>query len=285
MNTKDPIDLAQLLALQKKPLPFSPGEALFWDDPHISIGMLEAHLDPNSDRASRRPALIDRSVEWLTETLNLTPGMAVLDLGCGPGLYASRLAQRGLNVTGIDGSRRSIDYAQKDAGEQGLTIDYRYANYLDLTAQEMYDAALLIYGDFCPLSPDQRSTLLGNVWRALKPGGHFVLDVTTRIHRQQSANRNGWYVADRGFWKPGPHLVLEEGFDYPEESIFLDQYIVIEADGRMSVYRNWFQDYSRDTITAELEAGGFRVESLWSDLAGTPFSEESGWIGVVARRL
>ena len=53
----------------------------------------------------------------------------------------------------------------------------------------------------------------------------------------------------------------------------------------MSIYRNWFQDYTGETIRAEIEAGGFRVESLGSDLMGTPFSPESEWIGVVARKI
>lgn len=276
------MNLQQLKGWQEKPAPFAPGEALFWDDPHISVGMLEAHLNPTHDLASRRPEIIDRSVAWMADTLGLGPGKAVLDLGCGPGLYASRLARRGVSVTGVDGSRRSIDYAIQAAAGAGLSITYRYENYLALADQAQYDAALLIYGDFCPLSPEQRRALLGNVHRALKPGGYFVLDVTTRIHRQRNGGKNGWYAAEQGFWKPGPHLVLEEGFDYPEQSLFLDQYIVIEADGRMSVYRNWFQDYDRERISAELAAGGYRVESLWSDLAGTPFSTQSEWIGVVA---
>ena len=147
-----------------------------------------------------------------------------------------------------------------------------------------YDVALLIYGDFCPLSPEQRRQLLKNIHRALKPGGHFVLDVTTPPHRRRVGSRNGWYVAETGFWKPGPHLVLENGFDYPEQSIYLDQFIVVEDDGAISVYRNWFQDYTRETITAELERGGFRVQSVWNDLTGTPYTEDSEWIGLVTQR-
>lgn len=253
--------LAQLAELQKKPEPFTPGEALFWDDPHISKHMLAAHLDPDTEAASRRPQVIDRSVEWLIATLPLRAGDSILDLGCGPGLYASRHAR-----------------------ENNLQITYRYENYLDLKDEDLYDAALLIYGDFCPLNPGQRAKLLQNVYRALKPGGKFVFDVSTRELRQKHRNQNGWRVLESGFWKPDPHLLLEEGYDYPEQSIWLDQFITIEADGKISVYRNWFQDYTPDTITAELEQGGFRVDSLWGDLTGTAYTPESEWIGVVAQR-
>jgi hypothetical protein len=89
---------------------------------------------------------------------------------------------------------------------------------------------------------------------------------------------------ESGFCKPGPHILLEEGFEYPELSVWLDQFITIEADGKVSVYRNWFQDYTPETITEELEQDGFSVKSLWGDLTGTPYVSNSEWIGVVARK-
>ena len=276
--------IAQLIELQHKPEPFTPGEPLFWDDLHISSQMLQCHLDPNIEAASRRPETIDRAVLWLIDTLSLKAGDSLLDLGCGPGLYASRLARAGLQITGVDYSRRSIAYATEYANENHLDILYRYENYLNLKDENQYDAALLIYGDFCPLSPEQRSRLLQNVHRALKPHGKFVLDVTTREHRKKYGNRNGWQALETGFWKPGPHLVLEEGFDYPEESIWLDQYTVVEADGKVSVYRNWFQDYTPETICAELEQNHFTVEGVWGDLTGSPHTPEGEWIGVIAQK-
>jgi SAM-dependent methyltransferase len=286
---------------------------LFWDDPHISAQMLAFHLDPGIDAASRRPETIDRSVAWIAATLGLQLGDAVLDLGCGPGLYATRLAGRGLRVTGVDYSRRSIAYASDYARKHGLDITYRYQNYLELADENQYDAALLIYGDFCPLSPGQRALLLQNVHRALKPGGYFVLDVSTRECRKRYEwkgsspydfsslgdantatfsefrlavkNSPDWRFLESGFWKSGQHLLLEEGFDYPTQSIWLDQAIVIEENGKLSVYRMWFQDYTPKTITAELQAGGFRVESLWGDLTGKLYTDGSEWIGLVTRKM
>lgn len=277
------MNLDLIRQLQEKPAPFTPGEPLFWDDTHISAQMLKWHLNPENDVASRRPETIRRSVDWLVAALGLQAGDAVLDLGCGPGLYAACLAEKGLRITGVDYSRRSIDYATEYAWQNKLDIHYRYQDYLTLEDENLYDAALLIYGDYCLLAPEQRSRLLDNVRRALKPGGYFVLDVTTPIHRQKHGSRNGWYAAGQGFWKPGPHLALEEGFDYPEQFVFLDQVIVIEENGKVSVYRNWFQDFTQKTITAELTAGGFTVVSVWSDLVGTPLAQDSGWIGIVAQ--
>ena len=276
--------LSQLLDLQQKPLPFTAGETLFWDDPHISAQMLEAHLNPNIDAASRRPEIIDRSVNWLIRTLGLKAGDSILDLGCGPGLYASRLARAGFQVTGVDYSRRSIEYAKEYAAKNYWNISYRHQNYLELKDINQYDVALLIYGDFSPFDPQQRTVLLQNIHGALKPDGRFVLDVSTPEQRRRDGNKKGWYAAENGFWKPGPHLVLEQGFDYPEQSVWLDQYTVIEANGKISVYRNWFQDYTAESINEELQQGGFLVESLWSDLTGQPYSPDSEWIGLITHK-
>jgi SAM-dependent methyltransferase len=277
------IDLSRILQAQEKPQPFEPGEPQFWTDPHIASQMLSFHLDPTLDAASRRPETIDRITNWIATSVGLQPGDHILDLGCGPGLYAQRLAQAGFQVTGVDFSQNSIDYALSQAKEKQLPIQYRCQSYLQLDEPAQYSAVLLIYGDFCPLAPQQRAKLLANVRRALKPNGCFILDVTTPHLRQKDGLKNGWYAAGQGFWKPGPHLVLEQGFAYPDD-LFLDQYIVIEGDGKISVYRNWFQDYTPETIRAELSAGGFEVESLWNDLAGTPYTPDSDWIGIVARK-
>lgn len=276
--------ISQLIELQQRPDPFSHSEPLFWDDPHISSQMLAAHLNPDNDVASRNPQTINRSVQWLITTLGLKAGDPVLDLGCGPGLFSSRFARAGLQVTGVDYSHRSIEYATNHAHRNKLNITYRYQNYLELTDENQFAAAFLIYGDFCPLSPAQRVRLLHNIHCALVPGGKFVLDVSTREHRRKYGNKSGWYAVESGFWKPGPHLVLEKGFDYPEHLIWLDQYTVIEADGKVSNYRNWFQDYTPETITEELADNGFRVESLWGDLTGTAHAPDGEWIGIMAVR-
>jgi len=281
---KPKVDIHTLSTLQRRPPIFEPGQAQFWDDPYISTQMLKAHLDPTNDAASRKPETIDRSVCWLIKELDLSADDALVDLGCGPGLYASLFAAYGLRVTGIDYSRRSIAYATQKAREAGQTITYRYQNYLSLADSDHFDAACLIYGDYCPLPPDARKKLLANIRRALKPGGRFALDVTTPQHRRIHGLQNTWYAVETGFWKPGSHLVLEQGFHYPKHDIFLDQYIILEPDGTVSIYRNWFQDFTTETITQELETAGFKVRGLWGDLTGKPLHEESEWIGVIARR-
>lgn len=273
-----------LQRLSERPEPFAPGAPRFWDDPHISASMLAAHLDPSRDAASRRPDLIDASVRWLLSAMGLHPGDALLDLGCGPGLYSERFCRAGLRVTGIDASRRSIDYAIAHAAAHQLAVDYRYGDYLAMDFRRRFDAAVLIYGDLCALAPAQRDRLLAATHTALKGGGRLALDVTTSHRHAATAASNRWQVSDTGFWRPAPHLVLTQGFGYPERDIYLEQYIVIDADGTVTVYRNWFQDYTVAAITEVLKRHGYTIDGIWGDLTGQPYDPASEWIGVVASK-
>lgn len=104
-----------IIEYSKKPELYAKSTSKFWDDEHISKSMLEAHLEPNIDAASRNHKFIDQSVEWINRIVPAQEYKSVLDLGCGPGLYTERLYNKGYSVTGVDLSKRSIEYAKKQA--------------------------------------------------------------------------------------------------------------------------------------------------------------------------
>lgn len=275
--------LKTILQYSVKPPLFAPGEKLFWDDPHISKSMLEAHLNPEHDAASRRPATIDKEIQHLITSGIMKQGDKVLDLGCGPGLYASRLAEKCMKVTGIDISERSLNYAIAQATSRGLDIEYLCMDFFDIDYAGEFDAVLQTYGELNTFSDEKRDMLLAKIHKALKPAGPFIFDVSTRVQRMKGGLKNNWYITDGGFWRPGKHLVLERGFDYPENDVWLDQYIVV-ADETVSVYCNWFHDYTLQSIRQALQKAGFKVTHAWNDLTGTPYEESGDWIAIAAKR-
>jgi len=179
------MNINELLKLSKKPKLFERSEYLFWDDPHISKKMLEAHLNPEWDAASRKISTIDKSVKWLNKEVFLNNELKVLDLGCGPGLYTSRLAELGYSVTGIDYSKRSINYANKNAAENELDIKYIYQNYLTIDFESEFDVIMLIFCDLGALTNEERDILLAKIYKALKPGGTFILQETNILKNQR----------------------------------------------------------------------------------------------------
>ncbi len=268
-----------------KPLLFEPGEPEFWDDPHISKSMLKAHLDQAHDGASRRSDEIEKTVRHLIASGFLKTGDRILDLGCGPGLYSSRLCLQGMKLTGIDISRRSIGYACSQAEKERLDINYICADFFDIEYEGNFDAVLQFYGEICTFSDEKRDVLLSLIYRALKDNGIFIFDVSTRALRMREGLKNRWYVSEDGFWRAGKHLVLEEGFDYPEDDTWLNQYIVADEDGTVKTYRLWMHDYSLETISLVLEKNGFKVEQVWNSLSGETYRKGGDWIAIAVRKV
>jgi len=275
--------ISTIIARAPKPPLYEPGESLFWDDSHISKGMLEAHLNPDNDLASRKHTTIDSEVEHLVSSGILKPGDRILDLGCGPGLYSRRLSARGMKVTGIDISGRSLNYAITQSKEQGLDTEFCRVNFFNIDYSLEFDAVIQTNGEINVFSDEKRDQLLAILHQALKPGGLLIFDITTRALRMRYVAKNSWYVSDGGFWRKSKHLVLEQGFYYPEENVWLDQYIVIDSDD-VKVYNNWFHDYDLDTIRRVLHRADFKVIHAWNDLSGSPYQDGGDWIAIVSQK-
>jgi cyclopropane fatty-acyl-phospholipid synthase-like methyltransferase len=246
--------------------------------------MLTFHLNKDTDVSSRREEFINRSVEWIASHFNVGAETKIADFGCGPGLYTTRLAQRQADVTGIDFSKSSIQYAQDIATKEGLSIQYLNQNYLVYAMDDRFDLILMIMCDFCALSPVQRKKMLNKFFAILEPGGSVLLDVyslTAFDQREEAA----MYEANllNGFWSPNKYYGFLNTFKYEKERVALDKYTIIEATRIWTVY-NWLQYFSSETLEKEFVEVGFTVEKLYSDVAGSPFNSDSTEIAVVAKR-
>jgi SAM-dependent methyltransferase len=257
-----------------------------WTDAHISGKMLEYHLNPDSDLASRKPEFIDKSVDWMKAHFRIGPGSRIVDFGCGPGLYTNRLARTGARVTGIDFSANSLAYARKKAAEDGLVIDYVEADYLEYEgAPESCDLISLIYCDICPLNPEQRARLLGLFRRMLAPGGRVLLDVwTTRYYESRKEETEFAPRQMDGFWSKDDYFGFHCAFKYDKEKVVLDKYAIAES-GRTRSYFNWLQCYTPATLAEEMRTAGLHVSEIYGDVAGAPFRDDSPLLAVVATKV
>lgn len=129
-------------------------------DDYILKQMLKAHLDPDFNGASRKLDFIDKSVSWIKQVMPSQKYSSLLDIGCGPGLYAERFTPEGYMVSRVDFSRRSICYAKHSAIKAGLNIHYICQNYLALDIGRQFDLSTMIYCDYGPLSTDNRRIVL-----------------------------------------------------------------------------------------------------------------------------
>ncbi len=281
------LDFELLKKYARKPDLFEKSNAsLLWNDEHISKGMLQAHLDPDAEAASRKHGFIDDSTKWIFEYSRLNKGDKILDLGCGPGLYCERFARQGFQVTGIDFSTRSLDYAKQKAVENKLEIEYIHQNYLTIDFTAEYKLIILIYCDLGALANEETHNLLGKVYNALKPGGVFIFDVFTPVKYADSKEYEKlWQYEESGFWRPYPYICLYSHYVYPENDTHLDQMIILDEYEDITVYRTWDHFYTKETITKLLKSVGFNEMEYFSNVAGKGYDDKSETLCVIAKKM
>lgn len=276
----------ELMDINRRPPCFSVYTAEeLWTDPYTASQMLKYHLDKDLPLATRRHDFVDQSASWIAEHFQLANAKKVADFGCGPGLYASRLAQAGAKVTGIDFSANSIDYAHDQARQDGLEIDYMHMNYLNFSSDEHYDLITMIFCDYCVLSPSQRASLLGIFKQHLSPNGQVLLDVNT-LNRLNTREEAASYERRQlnGFWSPDDYFGFVNTFKYEDENVVLDKFTIIEKERTREVY-NWHQHFDPFSLKKEMKDNGFAIEETYGDVSGSPFDPEADEMAVVLRPM
>ena len=136
-----------------------------------------------------------RAMDNLLRALDLARGARVLDLACGKGRHSRYLAEKGFDVTGLDISTASIDYARQF--EHDHLSFYQHDMRLPFRSN-YFDAVMNMFTSFGYFNTERDHLLsLENVRKNLKPGGLFLLDffnsewVRKHLVRAETKNVDG----------------------------------------------------------------------------------------------
>ena len=124
----------------------------------------------------------DATVDFYYEILHhegLTPRTAV-DLACGTGSVAVRLAQKGIQVTAVDMSWEMLMVAQQKAAEAAVYPQFACQKLQQLHLPRAVDLAVCALDsiDYI-LDPADCKKAIQRVYKSLNPGGCFIFDVNT----------------------------------------------------------------------------------------------------------
>lgn len=281
--TNNKINFEALKESISKPDIFEKSNEKFWDDPHISEQMLNYHLNPDIEAASKTRDTIEAETKFIIDKTNMNEEKSVLDLGCGPGLYVKEFIKTGARVTGIDLSERSIDYAKRMIGSECENVVLTKMNYLDMDYEDAFDIVTLIFYDFCALSMEDQHTLLSKIYKALKADGVFVLDVVSE--NKPTTVSTSISVFQEGFWSPKPYVEILNTYVYEDPKTEGLQYTIIEESGDTRIIRIYHRLFSVQGITSQFVESGFRIQEVFSNLKGDSFTPDSATYGIIARRI
>ncbi len=268
------------------PAPWTEGDNIPWNDPDFSERMLAEHFSQDHDLASRRSATIDEHVEWIFSTvLDGRPGR-LLDLGCGPGLYAHRLSARGCECVGMDFSPASIRHAGEAAAADDLPCRFVLADLRDEAFGNGFDLVMMIYGQFNVFPRRRGLEILRKAHAAIVPGGRLLLEVqSAKLVQRGGESGPNWYSAPSGLFSDEPHLVLQENFWDAEAAASTARFLVIDAQtASVNSYALSNEAYTEDELNDALHMAGFGEVEHFPSLTGSAAEAEAGLPVVVARR-
>jgi ubiquinone/menaquinone biosynthesis C-methylase UbiE len=117
----------------------------------------------------------DAGVIW--RLLELERGMEVLDLACGHGRIANRLAARGARVAGLDATPLFLERARSEAAVGGLEVQYVEGDMRSLPwADSSFDCVVSWFTSFGYFDDDDNRRVLREAHRILRPGGRLLLE-------------------------------------------------------------------------------------------------------------
>jgi SAM-dependent methyltransferase len=237
----------------------------FWAAPHI--------LDDTGPPPVRNG---DPQADLIWRLLDLRPGTEVLDLACGHGPLANRLAARGCRVTGLDSSRVFLDRARADADALGVEVEYVAGDMRDLPWVGRFDRVVNWSTAFGYFEDMENRRVLDQVHRALRPGGRLIMDLNNLVGRLVS-------------FQPSRVAVRPDG------DMLVDRFRLDPATSRLEVERTIIRGRRSRRLTFIVRLFGFpelrdwllgagfhRISSCGED--GTPLRADHERMIVVAER-
>lgn len=217
-----------------------------------------------------------KEIDFLIRELELKTPMKILDLACGHGRHANKLAELGHDVTGVDITLGFLEIAKNEAMKLGVQVNYIHEDMRKISFKEEFDRVLLLFTSFGYFEDEENLKVLENVANALKKEGLFCLD---------TINRDAFL---KNFL---PYIVTEKGND-----LMIDRNIFDSITGRLYnkriVIRNGIRKdkpffvrlYTFPELKELLRKVGLEICRLYGDWDSNPFTNNSRRLIVISRK-
>lgn len=147
-----------------------------------------------------------RRQKLVTDLLDRITGRAILDVGCGPGVYGLVCVQRGFLYTGLDISPQMVEEGRKLSGPLGPKARYVVGKIQNLSfASQTFDVILCL-GALEYVQDFEEDPSLIELSRVLKPGGTIIFSCANRRSPYRLWSRAYSQIANRIANRPSTPL-------------------------------------------------------------------------------
>lgn len=203
----------------------------------------------------------------------------VLELACGTGMMAEKLAGFGLQVTGYDRSPAMIEQAQKR--KTGDRLIFRTGDFASFPQDEKFDAAICLYDSINYLMEySDVVEFMSRTGSVLNPRGVFIFDICTRYNS---------YTNFRGFvdeGEIGSHYYFRHSNYNPKTHIHTNDFLLYDRSDTTVQYREHHEQfiYSVKQMQSAIKAAGLKLEMKFDDIYPVPARMRSLRIHFLCRK-
>jgi D-alanine-D-alanine ligase len=220
-------------------------------------------------------------LDMFNNILNMDPGHVILDLACGQGRHALELARRGFrNVYGLDRSHFLINKARQVNQSEGLSVSFKEGDARKLPyPTDTFDVVMILgnsYGYFESVEDDMK--ILKEVFRVLKPGGRFLVDVADGSYLKEHYNPRSWEWIDKN------HFVCRERSLASDNQRLISREVISNIKKGVVVDQFYAERlYTRENLKETLLAKGFKNVRFHDEYITD--SERNQDLGMMERRI
>ncbi len=219
-----------------------------------------------------------REVQAVIRMLQLEDGQKILDLACGFGRHSVLLAESGFAVTGYDLSEGFLKKARELAESLSVGLDLQQGDMRELKYENEFDAVINMFTAFGFFErEDEDLKVLEGVYKALKPGGQFLMDVLNRDYALSQ-------TLDRRWTKENDMFMLEERFfDYFSSRLELGNKLIFPT-GEIKEASYSIRLYTLTEMLDLFQKVGLVLTDVYGDFGGALYNAESSRMILVASK-
>ena len=238
----------------------------------------------SEERTAKEADFIEKILRARIFTENtLNQQLKVLDLACGQGRHAIKLAEQGFKVLGIDYQEGLLDIARKNCAEQAKNtgnIAFLQGDMRELAYSSEFDAVLNLFTAFGYFDDETNHAVVGKIAAAIKRNGIFFQDLANKEYQLRETKPAWERITHNG-------LKVDNVWTFNERTKqYTHKQWLHKENGQIREFSHTVRIYDFFEIEEIYSAHGLEILDVYGDYDGNSYDKSSSpRMIVIAKRL